>query len=105
MAPKNPTTSRERTVFENDFTEPDGSLLGLRLGHVASLLTLLDDLHCDALQLDCSHIGEGMGQDKESVRHDLTAFAIEAAGRALAEAREALHDLFREVTLKPKAVV
>jgi len=43
-----------------------------------------------------------MRQDKESVRHDLTAFAIESAGRELAEAREALHDLFREVALKPK---
>jgi hypothetical protein len=98
------TTGRDRTISESDFKNPDGSLLGIYLGEVAALLTLLDDLHCEALEIDYSKIPEAMGLTKDGVVHSLTGRTIEAAARELTKAREALHDLFREVELKPKAV-
>jgi hypothetical protein len=100
-------TDREATVHEY-FKQPDHSSVGFHLSDLAALLTLLDDLHSEAIQIDYSPIGQRMGLDREHLRIRLMRCTIDQAGQCLVEVREALHDLFREVQLTPrppKAVV
>jgi len=96
------TTGREHTVSESDFKAPDESPLGIYLQDVAAALTLIEDLHFEALEVDYSKIGESMGCTNEDVRQSLMTGALERASQQLVKARAALHDLFREVELKPK---
>ena len=97
-----PTTGRETTVFAGDFTNPDYSLVGIHIQNAAAALTLLDDLHADALQIDYSDVGSRAGCTREGMRDSMMMLAIEGACQSLVQAREALHDMFREVELKPK---
>ena len=101
VLPKPPAAAIE-TPKHPVFGNPDDSLVGLYLQRAGSLLTLLDDLYCEALEIDYSKIGENLGQGRDAVIHDLTGMAIEDAGRQLVLARQALHALFDQ--LKAKAV-
>lgn len=96
------TTGHETTVFAGDFKNPDHSIVGILIQNAAAALTLLDDLHADALQIDYSDIGTFAGCTREGMRYSMMTLAIEGAAQQLVKAREALHDLFREVELKPK---
>ena len=55
------TRRRQCPVSAGDLDTPDGSLVGIHVRRAAALLTLLDDLRCDALQLEYSKIGGVMG--------------------------------------------
>ena len=90
----------EHPVWETDFKDPDSSPVGMYLQRAGALLTLLDDLHCEALEIDYSKISENLGQSKDTLIYTLVESAIEDAGRQLALAREALHALFAQVQLK-----
>jgi hypothetical protein len=48
-------------VSEGDFKNPDNSLVGIRIQNAATALSLLDDLHADALEIDFSDIGARSG--------------------------------------------
>jgi hypothetical protein len=97
------TMGREMTVTESDFKNPDDSRVGFHLQQVAATLTLLEDLHADALEIDFSDIGSQAGCTREDMRYSMMTLAIQGAALNLVKAREALHDLFREVELKAKA--
>lgn len=74
------TTGAAGSVSESDLKNPDDSRVGFYLGEVAAHLTLLEDLHYDALELDYSNIGKAMGRTRKDVAYALTANAIEQAG-------------------------
>lgn len=64
--------------------------VGFALEQLAAILTLLDDLHSEALELDYSKIGASMGLNRDDIARHLTTVALEAAGQALVRARKEL---------------
>lgn len=95
------TTKVKYTVSQFDLDNPDTSTVGLRLLDVATCLAVLQDLLAGALDLNYSGIGEAVGMTTKDLEEQLESLAIEIAGQKIAEAREALQDLFRQVELKP----
>jgi hypothetical protein len=92
-----------RPISKSDFHEPESSPVGMRLRALAALLTLLEDLNFDALELDYSDIATRFGMSNENVRRQWMMIALDAAGREVIEAQDALRALFRQVQRKPTA--
>ena len=90
------TLGGEQTVHEADFKNPE----------VAAHLAILDDLQgtSSAIEMESGSVAKALGVTGEEIRSSLMDSTIDAAVRELQNARAALHDLFREVALKPKAV-
>jgi predicted deacylase len=94
---------RKYTVYDGDFNDPDESIVGIYLRRVAAQLDLLNDLHCEALELGYSGIARKAGMTTEDLAQNLRHAAIDSAAANLTQARAALHALFSQVTKRPAA--
>ena len=74
--------------------DPDSSNVALHLMRAGALVALLDEIACEEVRFEYTKIGASLGLDRDALTHDVRDVATLEAGRELARAREALHDLF-----------